>query len=288
MRQVLVILDLDNTVYNFIDYFAPCFRGMVHALSRGLQVTEDALYEDFRRVFGTYGSIEYPFSVQELSFCKHLSKEEVANLVRVARGAFARVRTKHLEPYPFVQETLANLKEAGVLIVAVSNAPYFHALSRLKSLHLDKYFNGLICWKGYDLPDDSLSRTFIEKHASTREKSRIDKVWKLDKNELKPNIDGYMLAINYFRVALTDTYVVGDSIPKDVSPAENMGAIGIWAKYGEAVEEKNLKTVLRISNWKESKIQSIYVDRHAEPGRVIDKVSDLLDHVVPAQLKLLL
>ncbi len=57
--KTLLITDLDNTLYNWVDYFAPSFRGMAKALSREMGVSLDGLFEDFKEVFSRRGSLEY-------------------------------------------------------------------------------------------------------------------------------------------------------------------------------------------------------------------------------------
>ena len=97
--KVLIITDLDNTLYNWVDYFAPSFRGMVHALSKKSGVEEDLLIQEFRHVYNRHRSIEYSFSVQELNVFKDKSSEEIQELIKTAKGAFSRVRGKKLELY---------------------------------------------------------------------------------------------------------------------------------------------------------------------------------------------
>ena len=38
-----IILDLDNTLYNWIDLFCPSFRGMRHVYLRELNIPEDSI-----------------------------------------------------------------------------------------------------------------------------------------------------------------------------------------------------------------------------------------------------
>ena len=66
MPRKLLITDLDNTLYNFIDFYAPAFRGMLHALSKKLNIDEDILKEEYRKVYSIRGSLEYAFSIQEI------------------------------------------------------------------------------------------------------------------------------------------------------------------------------------------------------------------------------
>lgn len=51
MYRPILITDLDNTLYNWVDYFAPSFRGMVHAISREMNLDEEKIYSGFKEVF---------------------------------------------------------------------------------------------------------------------------------------------------------------------------------------------------------------------------------------------
>ncbi len=286
MKKVVLITDLDNTIYNFMDYFAPTFRGMVHALSSKLNVEEEVLIDQFKTIFKKYNSIEYPFSVQELPINKNKSDEEIAEIIKVARGAYNRVRNKNFEPYPYVKETLNYLHKSGVLIIAVTNAPYFHALMRLKALRIDQHYDAIVCWEGYPIPDDNYTKDFLRKVNKTKYQTKIKKVWKLPKKELKPNLDGYKQVLNFYSVSPQNTYIIGDSISKDVKPAIELGAVGIWAKYGMEIKEKNLQTVLRITNWTNDKVKKIYKDGSIEPELIINNFAEIKEIIKPPQLSL--
>lgn len=286
MSKRMLITDLDNTLYNFVDYYAPSFRGMVHALAKKLDIPETELISQFKEVYALHSSLEYGFAVQELECVKHKNHTETLELIKIAKGAFSRVRQKNLVTYPNVKETLHWLEQQGVTIVGVTNAPSFQALRRLSQLHIEKYFNALVCWEGVRFVVDDYSKKFIQKEEEGQYKTKIKKVWKLPKDKLKPNIEGYQMVLNEFNIDCRNCYIVGDSISKDVEPAEKVGANGIWARYGEKVEKKNLDTVLSISNWDQKKKDTIYFIKHAEPELVIDDFSELKNILLPNQLTL--
>jgi len=275
MRKLL-ITDLDNTLYNLIDYFGPSFRGMVHALSRKTKIQEEVLLVDFKKVFLKRESLEYGFSVQELDAFKSFSAEEKLSLIKLAKGAFKRGRDKYLKPYANVKDTLDWLTQHSVIIVGVSNAPFYNAQIRLKQLHLDKYFYGLAAREDLYLPDDEYSQDINRKISVNKyESKRIQKKWKLTKKQMKPNIYAYKKVMEDLEISPENTYVIGDSIAKDIQPAIEIGAKGIFAKYGEKNEKKNLDTVLSMTNWSKSEIEKVFFEKHKEPDLIADDFSDL-------------
>lgn len=278
MPNPLLITDLDNTLYNWVDYFAPSFRAMVHALSRETGMEESELIEDFRSVYARHGSLEYSYTVQELQACQKLPKEEVGRLVKIAKGAFSRTRQKHLRPYEGVKDTLVWLTEQNITIIALTNSPWFHATRRLKSLFLDRFFTLVAGEGGSGEPIDDLmqSQAIRQKlRDGTYNTTSIKRIVKLQDSELKPNSGGYERILKLFKARPEDVYVVGDSLQKDLLPTTEVADTRIWAKYGKVFSEKNYETLLQITPWSEDKINRTYISTAIEPDYTIDSFSEL-------------
>lgn len=274
--QTAILSDLDNTIYNWVDYFAPSFRGMVHALSKRTGIVEDDIVADFKGVYEQAGSLEYAFSVQELEMARSMSEDEVKDLVRIAKGAFSRVRRKNLKPYPNVQQTLNALKRENIPVIGVTNAPIFHAERRLKQLRLDGLFYGLAGWRGHDIPEDHTWTQKIKERAEQgKYDTRIMRKWSLSKTELKPSSRGYLRVIEDLNLDVKHTICVGDSLYKDVKPALELDAIGVWAKYGRNFDAKNFETLLLITNWTEENISTVYDETTVVPTFIIGAFSEL-------------
>jgi phosphoglycolate phosphatase len=282
--------DLDNTIYNWVDYFAPSFRAMVHVLSRELRVAEEELLLQFKDVYGKQGSLEYAFAVQELTVCRGLAKEEVERLVRLAKGAFSRVREKNLVPYQEVEGTLDWLTRSGVQVIGVTNAPVFQAKGRLKQLKLDHYFHGLAAWEGHHIPTDDLEITKdIQMRATAGGYTSAiseQRIWPLREEELKPSSTGYKRIISDLSILPGEVYIVGDSLGKDLAPAIEIEAVAVWARYGKVFQEKNMTTLLAITHWNQTRIHSTYSEDSIVPAYTIDSFGDLRGIVPTPQLAL--
>lgn len=259
MNRPIILTDLDNTIYNWVDYFVPSFMAMVRTLAGKTGIKQKEIIEDFKRVYEVHGSVEYSFSVQELALCRNKSPEEVMNLVLSAKEAFSLKRREVLRPYDAVRETLLWALEKGVKIIGVTNCPLFHAQRRLEHLQLDELFYGLAAWEGEIVPEtDSLTLAIKNKEKSKEYHSKIAKTWSLSAHELKPNPAAYLTIINCLDISPDLTYVIGDNLFKDISPALEIGAKGVWAKYGEKFEKKNFETLLKITPWDKEKVTEIY------------------------------
>ncbi len=283
----ILITDLDNTLYNWVDYFAPSFRGMVHALAREMEMEEENLIGEFKTIFKQVGTLEYSFIIQKLPSIKKYSKEDADKFVEVGRKVFARVRQKNLIPYAEVKSTLEYLRNEGVLIIAVTNAPAYFAEARLKQLRLDKYIYGLAAWQNSEIPRDEYTDIIIKKNDEGYYRSKhIKRRWEFSKDEIKPNPFAYLTVLDDLKTSHKLTYVVGDSISKDLNPAQIIGAKTIWAKYGTVFKEKNFKTLLKITHWDEKKIKKTYEEDKIKPDFVIYSFGELRNIVEGSQLRL--
>src|SRR4051812_6260961 len=97
--QHVLLTDVDNTLYNWVDFFAPSFRAMLHVLARECAIHEEELTQQFKDVYVKYGSLEYRYSIQKLSICKDLPRTRVNTLVELGTKVFGTVRSKRLRPY---------------------------------------------------------------------------------------------------------------------------------------------------------------------------------------------
>lgn len=283
----LLLIDLDNTLYNWVDYFGNSFRGMIHALSREMQKDEDELKSAFKKIYKEAGTLEYSFIIQKLPFIEKYSHEEKNRIIEFGKLIFSIVRSKNLIPYSGVKETLKDLSLDGVLIVAVTNAPAYFAEARLKQLYLDNYIYGLAAWENSEIPADEYTDNIIKRNEDGFYLSKhIKRRWCFSKEELKPNPFAYLTVINDLKQSHKNTYVIGDSIYKDLNPAHEIGATTIWAKYGTTFEEKNFNTLLEMTHWDENKIKSTYEEKKITPDYSIDRFESLLEIIPRNQLRL--
>ncbi len=282
----LLLTDLDNTLYNWVDYFAPSFRGMVHAISRELDVDENDLMQDFKNVYGKFGSLEFSFTIQELDICKSLDERRIGELIYLGKTVFDMVRTKNLRPYKGVKETLNWCIQNNIIVIGVTNAPLFHAKMRLKELYLDNFFYGLAAWEGNNFENKKFTEKINKRNIAGKYNTRIKNEWSLSEDRIKPNSYVYQKIINDINFTYDNIYVVGDSISKDLAPSIKIGAKTIWAKYGLEFEQKNLDTLLKITPWNLQGVQTAYVEKKIAPDFIINSFSEIEQIIPKVQLNL--
>lgn len=275
-----LIVDLDGTIYNWLDFFAPSFRAMVHVLARITQLDEDTIIESFRQVYQRHKSVEYGFSVQELDIWESLkwSPEDIEEkAVKKARGAFRRVREKHFRLYPNVKETLQWARDERLLIIGLSDAPEFQVDRRLKVLRIDRFFDSLHSWKGYDVPDHALKEVLERLEAGEYPESRVSCLKSFDLSGTKPNPETLRSILREFQLSPENVYLVGDSLWKDIGVAQKVGVHDIWARYAtQATNKKNIETLLRITPWTEEALAKSQEAKHLiTPTYIIDDFSEI-------------
>jgi FMN phosphatase YigB (HAD superfamily) len=243
----IIVTDLDNTLYDWIDYFAPAFRAMMHVLHRKTGLSEVDLLQEARAVYLEHGSLEYSWLVQSLDSVKGRPPEEIQELVKAASGAFRRVRKSRLAAYPGVKKTLHELRDCSYLIVAASNAPRWLAAARLSHLNIIDSFDGLVGGIGHPpSEDDAFARVKGREFAFL---SSIPWTHELSPIELKPSARPYELIASQFKIGPESIWVIGDSVNRDLAPARSLGMHTVWARYGLQTNPKNLATILEITPW---------------------------------------
>jgi phosphoglycolate phosphatase len=266
MARRAVVFDVDNTLYNFVDFFAHAFRAMLHAVAAQTGLPEADLKVAFRRVYAKYQSLEYRFLLQEVPEIVTATGGDPDRLERLHRAAivaFSQSRRKRLKAYDGVEETLQWLSDHRYALVAYSDGPHEHTRNRLRHLGLWRYFDALIAWGPRQADVDAVPnetrvedrwRWFADASPNHRrsDAGRIKTVLSCDR---KPNPSVLAGIFSDLGVVASNAYVVGDSIAKDLVPAREVGATDIYARYGKQYEPESWATLVEISPWHDAVVR---------------------------------
>ncbi|SRR6266404_1227656 len=273
----LLITDLDNTLYDWVTYFANAFRAMVNELAVILSVEEERLLDEFQIVHQRYGNSEQPFAVFELPSVRErfgdLSKAELFEALRTPLAAFRAARSKHLSLYPSVRPTLYCLRENGVRIVGHTEAIGVQAYSRLRTLRIVDHFHRIYALEGHLSPHPDPLRN----PAQQPPPGLINVV---PAHERKPNPDLLRDICIRERIPQEEAWYVGDSKTKDVAMAKRAGVTAVWAKYGTEYDVALWEIVKRVTHWsrqdvmREETLETVFQD--IEPDYIIDSFSEIL------------
>ncbi len=244
----LLICDLDNTLYDWVDYFVAAFYAMVDKVVEITGCDREELLNDFRSVHRKHRDSEHPFALFETATIQRVfpgsSAREIAQTLDPALHAFNSVRKSRLILYPFVKETLAILSTSDVSLVAHTESKLFGAIDRLTRLELLPYFTHIYCRER----TNSL-HPFLKTSWDRMEAFQCTRWWELSHHQRKPNPDVILEICAREHVNVQDCAYIGDSLSKDVLMAKRAGVFSIWAKYGTSHDPLAYEKLVRISHW---------------------------------------
>ncbi|MGC8812065.1 MAG: TIGR02253 family HAD-type hydrolase [Candidatus Aenigmatarchaeota archaeon] len=198
-----IIFDLDNTLIDFIKMKKEACKAAVKAMiKKGLKLPFRQAYKKLMETYFRVG-IE-----SDRAFEKFLEEQGFKNEKILAAGinAYLEKKKRFLKPYPRVKQTLKKLKELGLKLVIVTDAPKVKAYQRIISLGIDDYFDFVI--------------------------------GKEDTGKEKASVEPLKLATEKLSLKPGEILLVGDSIERDIEPAKKLGMKTVLAKYGQERKEK--------------------------------------------------
>jgi FMN phosphatase YigB (HAD superfamily) len=241
----IVITDLDNTLYDWVDLWHKSFKAMLDRLVLDSGVPEETLIQDFKKVHEQHGTSEYAFAIQELpSLQAKYPGEDLAKRFDEAIHAYRCARRNALRLYPDVLETLEVLKDKGCLLVGYTESMSFYTNRRLKKLGLDRILDYVYSPPDHEVPPD-LTRYYPEEYYSLRRTTARQ----TPKGELKPNPKILQDIMKDVGAVAAETVYVGDNLMKDVLMAQKTGVTDIWAKYGAAQNRVEYALLRRVTHW---------------------------------------
>ena len=248
IKNSALICDLDNTLYDWVNYFVPSFYAMIE---RAVQITgcnQERLLDDLRRVHQRHHNSEQPFALLEAK-CIDLwlqvgNKDEKLTQLDSAFHRFNAVRKSTLKLYAGVIDTLTELSSMGIKLIAHSDSNMFAVIDRVQRLKLTYFFECIYCTE----PTNSTH----PKGGATSDiflTFPLHKIVTHNRFEKKPNKNLLNNIIIQQKLSRKYTAYIGDSLKKDVYMANNSGVFAIWAAYGAIYSEPNYNKLIRVSHW---------------------------------------
>src|SRR3989344_214532 len=140
-----ILFDLDNTLIDFMKMKRlSCEAAISAMIDAGLVMEKEKALKLLFRLYD-----QHVFEDPKI-FQKFLSKyQQVVDPKVLASGVVAsrEVRAGSLEPYPHVVRTLLKLKERGIKLAIVTDAPTMKAWIRLMSMKIGEYFDVVVAYE---------------------------------------------------------------------------------------------------------------------------------------------
>jgi len=237
----LVVTDVDGTLLSFWDYFVPAVRTFLQEISVKLHTPVQDLAEDIGRIIERRGTHEYPWLLEETAFAwSHFEDkpdEFVQEFVKPFWDALDKSRNRYLRPFPGTIETLTELRNLGVKIVALSDAPDYMARIRNQQV-FDGLLDAVYALETVEPAPADIWQPITLKHGRSRiaELKRMSspktRFVTLPKDFEKPSPKGLDIILEEFDVFPQEVLFIGDSLAKDGMLASSRGVRYIWAHYG--------------------------------------------------------
>lgn len=269
----LLITDLDDTLYSWINFFVPAFYEMVDSLAGITGIDKTILLNEYKAVHQQYGNVEYPFATLKLpSIREKYGQYDDLELRKILNEAFHRfnsVRKYNLKLYPGVYETLNILCQKGIKIIGYTDSAEENGYYRLSKLGIENLFE-----KVY------LS---VSNYKNDTNKVKSDKVKFVQTKKPDPNT--LLQICKAENVAADAAVYVGDSLTKDIYMAYCAKIDSIWMNGGKAAPEIYSKLVA-ISHWtqddfeQEAEIKKRCSELHVCPTYEITDFREILSIVL--------
>ena len=193
-----VLFDLDNTLIDFmLMKHKSCEAAIDAMVSAGLKMSRG---KAMKILFGLYGEkgIEYNRIFQE--FLNRTLGRVDYKILAEGIVAYRKAQAAYVKPYPGTVRTLIKLKESGLKLGIVSDAPSVNAWIRLVEMKLEDFFDVVVTFH--------------------------------DTGEKKPSKLPFLKAIKEIGVEPADILFVGDWPERDIRGAKALGMKTAFAKYG--------------------------------------------------------
>ncbi|MAG18265.1 MAG: hypothetical protein CL944_02205 [Candidatus Diapherotrites archaeon] len=202
-----VLFDLDNTLIDFMRMKKISCEAAISAMvDAGLEMNKDEAYGKLFELYGVHG-IEHQEIFQK--FLEETKGDIDYKILSRGIAAYRKMQAGYLEPYPHVRSTLITLREKGLQLGIVSDAPRLKAWMRLAEMGLTDFFDFVVT---------------------------LD-----DTGELKPSALPFNAALEQLDCLPEEILFVGDNPGRDIKGAQESGMKTALAKYGQLFPSEGIK-----------------------------------------------
>jgi len=209
-----ILFDLDNTLIDFMKMKkASCDAAVEAMIAVGVRLDKQNAIKILFELYDKYG-IEYNKIFQR--FLTKINRKIDYKILAAGIVAYRKVQAGLLEPYPNVRPTLLKLKEKGLKLGIVSDAPRLKVWMRLTELQLQDFFDAVVAFG--------------------------------DVAERKPSRLPFEKALQELNLKAEDVLMIGDWPERDIAGAKKLGILTCFARYGNP-EAKESEADFEINNF---------------------------------------
>lgn len=283
VAKKFLISDLDNTLYDWVNYFVPSFYAMVAVASERMEIPTEQLLDELREVHQRHHNSEHPFSLLETNSARNLKlklgEDAFSEIIDPAFRAFNKTRKDTLHLYEGVLDTLKYLRSIRVQVVGHTDSRLYAVLDRVHRLGLGDYFSRIYCGSR---SESSHPHPLNAQEWLTNRPTEL--AVELSHHQLKPNPDVLLEICAREGFSPEHTIYVGDSLVKDVFMAKKAGVFAAWAAYGTAHNAALYEKLVRVTHWSQEDVvrEKLWKSEAegAQPDVVLARFSDLVSYFI--------
>ncbi len=261
MNKIALILDLDNTLYNWMDAYASGLNAQIDYISKFVPLTKKKIENKFKKVFLKYGEVEVLYAVYELEFWKYLTiqKDQRKRIQKKSLEIFFQNFNKELKLYPTVKNTLIWAKQNQIKIFALSDAYPFFVHHRLKKCHIENIFDKIY-----------VTKDKINLHV--KDVKFLSNMIILPSNKSKPSPYTINEIKKDYHLKKENMFLVGDNIAKDIECAKKAEITSILVQYKNSSKSQSRQLLSKVTPWKKSITKKLVPDFKIEEFQEIKKI----------------
>ncbi|MHB1287469.1 MAG: HAD family hydrolase, partial [Leptospirales bacterium] len=251
----VLITDLDNTLFDWVEMWYRPFNMMLNELERASGISRPKLINEIREVHKKHGTSEYAFLIEEIpSLINKFPNCDLVKKFNDVIHSYRIERKKVSKLYPSVLETLEELRSKGVLIVGYTESNAFYTNYRMRNLGLDGLIDHLYSPPDHNLPNNKTPDQ-IRMYPPETYDLKFTKHRYTPQGELKPNPKILLAIISEIGALPNQCIYIGDSLIKDIVMAQNAGICDVYAKYGKRQNSNEYTLLQQVSHWTTEQIE---------------------------------
>ena len=273
---MLVVTDVDNTVYDWVRLWAGAFDAMLRTLVAATGRSRDYWMQAAQAVHVRRGALECPSLLCDIADASTWPPGlDASQVLPAAAAAYRHYWDRHLTTYAGMRESLTTVAEQGHVVVAYTEGDVAIAATRLARLGLAGVIRRVFGRAPLPSAREPSWCTVSVLRACPISMDFIPR------EDSKPNPTGLRTIITRCGAVPENTVYVGDHLWRDVVMAKTLGAGALWARYGTATDAADVATLERVVHWNSHDVAAeINGARHSvSPDAVLDDARGIA-HVV--------
>jgi FMN phosphatase YigB (HAD superfamily) len=281
----VLVTDLDNTVWDWFTMWHAGFSAFLEQLVSISGVDQAILEGEIRVHHQANFTSEYSptFLIPQLPSLQEagLGRDDLLAKYQDATHAWHSGRKYTTRLYPGVLDTLVAARKEGTIVVGYTESQAFVTAQRILRTGLDGVIDYLYSPEDHEIPE-GVSIEEERQYDNSAYELALTRHFHTPPEAKKPSPEVLKTILADANASPSSTVYVGDSRMKDIAMAQSVGAVDVWAKYGEVQHLPEYDLLRRVSHWTDEDVQReqrIAKTKNIAPSHVLENGFDELQQM---------